>query len=197
MKIVLYIILSLLVGQQMVAQIDISKTLFDSATHKRIYQISISDYQQIELIEDVNGQYSGTLTSAVWKVNRKEERKKILQQKLTIPSKHVQEIMNIGSLNNIENLESCKDVKGCVIGLDGRSVFFTIKTSKLSREYWYWEPENDQYQDSSVVQIKNIRQILKGIRKYIDLKMIFDSFINELPFGKYSFGGVIITKRVN
>ena len=188
------IILLLLTQHSRSQELDVIRT-FDSTDHKRIYRISKSDFQHIEMIENLDGTFTGTLKNIIWKVNKKEERTKLVQQKLSIPPYHVEQLMNIGLLNNIETLADCQDVKGCIIGLDGTSISFSIRTPVRNYSYRYWEPENDHYQDSTITEIKYVRAILDGINKRMSLRTIYNSFTSDLPIGKYAYGGIIMTKK--
>jgi len=172
-----------------------SATKLDSTKHQRIYQISKSDFQQIELIENLNGTFQGTLTNTIWKMNRKEERIRTIQQVLNIPAIHVEQLMNICYMNDIENLPSCEDVNGYVHGLDGTSISFGIQTHELNRNYYYWELENNHYQDSTITETKKVRMMLSSIHERMSLKRLFNMFTNKLPSGKYAFGGIIMEKR--
>jgi hypothetical protein len=169
-------------------------TRFDSTIHKRIYGISKSNFQYIQLIENQDGTFNGTLTNTIWKVTRKEERTKMIQQKLTIPPNHVKQLMYIGFSNSIETLPSCQAVENCVIGLDGASFSFGIRTLEVERDYSYWEPESD-YQDSTITQIIKVRSILSGVQELINMQLLYDRFTCELPSGRYAFGTIIMTKR--
>ena len=168
---------------------------FDSTKHQRIYQISKSDFQQIELIENLDGTFQGILTNTIWKLNRKEERTRTIQQVLSIPASQVEQLLNIGYANNIETLPSCEDIEGYVNGLDGTSISFGIQTPELDRSYHYWEPENDYYQDSTLTETIKVRAILTAIQERMNLKLLFDMFTSELPSGKYVFGGIIMERR--
>ncbi|MFK7951873.1 MAG: hypothetical protein AB8B73_03435 [Ekhidna sp.] len=169
-------------------------TAFDSVKHQRIYQISRSDFQQIELIENLDGTFQETLTNIIWNVNKKEERTKPIEQTLNVPSDHVEQLMNIGFTNNIETNPNCQDVEGYVTGVDGTSISFGIRTPELERTYYYLEPENDNYQDSTVSETRKVRTIIMSIHERMNLKLLFDTFTSELPSGKYAFGGIIMEK---
>ncbi|HYG37363.1 MAG TPA: hypothetical protein VD908_02035 [Cytophagales bacterium] len=195
MRYLAIIIILILLPDNSISQELEQITTFDSTSHKRIYKISKSDFQHIVLIENLDGTFNGKLVNTIWKVNRKEERTKLIQQTLKIPPYHVEELMNIGFINNIETLSDCEDVDGCVIGLDGTSISFNIRAPELDRNYWYWEPDNDHYQDSTITEIKNVRTILDEIDKRISLRTLYDSFTSDLPIGKYAYGGIIMTKK--
>lgn len=170
-------------------------TEFNPTQHRRIYQISKSDFQQIELIENLDGTFQGTLTNIIRTVNRKEEHKRTIHQVLNIPSHDVEQLMEIGFTNEIETLPSCEDIEGYTNGLDGISISFDIRTTQLKRTYYYWEPENNYYQDSTLTETLKVRAILSGIHERMNLKLLFDKFTNELPSGKYAYGGIIMEKR--
>jgi len=151
--------------------------------------------QHLELIEYLDGTFVGTLTNSIWKVNRREERTTTIEQVLNIPPNHVEQLMNIGFSNDIETLPNCQDVDEYVNGLDGTAISFSIRTPELERAYYYWEPESDYYQDSTLTETKKVRNILSGIHERMNLRLLFDGFTSELPSGKYAFGGIIMEKK--
>jgi hypothetical protein len=195
MKYLAIFIIFIFATDSSLSQEIVHKTAFDSTEHKRIYRISKSDYQHIELVENLDGVFSGQLINVIWKVNRKDQRTKAIEQTLDLTSSQVKNIMDIAFVNNIEILPNCEDVDGCVIGLDGTSISFKVITTEVNRDFWYWEPENDYYQDPSISEIISVRTILNAVSEQINLNSLYSSFTSDLPKGNYAFGGLRMKKN--
>lgn len=167
---------------------------FDSLVHKKIYRIEFSDYQLVEFISFQNQTFSGRVINSVWKTNRKGIKNKLKYDINHIDPLDVDMLFDELLETNIEILPTCSNLEGCVVGMDGLYVSFNINTSNGSRNYWYWEPENDRYQNSNIPEIKNVRKILAIIKSKINLQGLFEEFKDSLPNGTYSFGGIVMQK---
>lgn len=174
---------------------SVQHTNFDKLIYERIYTIEINDRQLLELVKSMDHSYEGVLINSVLKINRKGEPIKYIRQRLAIPGDDVEKIMNEVFKQGVESIPSCSEVEGCITGFDGTSISFHIKTTDVDREFSYWEPENDYYQNPDLKEIAQIRGLLKIIKMKIDLNYLFDQFIDSLPIGIYSYGGVLVTKR--
>lgn len=174
-------------------------TKFDSKNHQRIYRVQIEDYQNLELIDFKNGEYTGTLTHVVWTINRKEIRKDSITQKISIPNSMAEKL--ISELNNhgFGNLKDCYNVENCISGLDGTTTFFTtIKDGEINSAS-YWELESDYYYNQNKVKLPaeviKARNLISIINKEFDLKGQFKNFLSRLPKGRYSYSMLIMEKK--
>lgn len=158
--------------------------------HNRIYEISVEDYQIVQLVELQNGEFKGTLTNSVWTTNEKEDRIKRIVQKIKIPESIVTLLMNELKQNDFEYIPDC----GNCMGLDGATTFFTVKTEKVERTYSYWELESDYYfkEPNIPVGVRKTRKILNLINDQFDLKQQYKNFINRLSFGKYAYSSILL-----
>ena len=169
-------------------------TVFDSAIHKRVYLLNINYFLYAELIELQDHSFKGRYIMTVSKINKKEVPVKILKHALIIPADDVEYLMKAVHQEQIETLVDCGDIEGYVIGNDGFNLQVQISTKELNRNYGYWEPENDRYQNPQLKEIQRIRAILKLLRSKIDLYGLFDRYTATLPPGRYAYGGIVLTK---
>ena len=176
--------------------LEIELTEFDSIIHSKIYRIDIGGYQCLELVEFKNGKLSGSLTNSVYVSNQKGTNKKLISQKINIPQNMINNLFKILTENHFETIPDCKDVYGCIIGLDGTTTSFTVLTNNTNRAYSYWEIDsNYYYKDKEIPQeVFKVRKILKEVNNIVDLKIQFENFKIRLPKGIYCFNGVIMTK---
>lgn len=172
-------------------------TEFDSIIHSKIYRIDIGSYQCLELVEFKNSNLSGSLTNSVYESNKKGISEKLIPQKINIPQNMINILFKILTENHFESIPDCKDVNGCITGLDGTTTSFTVLTNKINRRYSYWEIDSNYYYKGKEIpkEVFEVRRILKEINNEIDLKIQFENFKMRLPTGIYSFNGVIITKK--
>ena len=184
-----------LFSQKNSLQIELTK--FDSIEHNKIYRIDIGNYQCLELIEFKNGKTSGTLINSVCKSNRKWKNKKLIFQKIKISENITVKLIKTLTENNFDNIPDCKDVKDCIIGLDGITTTFSINSIKINRTYSYWEIGSDYYYKNKEIpkEVFEVRKILIEIEKVIDLRKEFENFKKNLPKGTYGFNGIIMTKK--
>ncbi|MDO1451417.1 hypothetical protein Q0590_34400 [Rhodocytophaga aerolata] len=166
----------------------------EKTTYPKAYRIWNS-YQVIELIQENDSTYRGQLINYVAKINRKEEKKRLINQKLFIPESVAKTLIHQLTAQDIEYLPDGKDVKGYVTGLDGMSYQFEIKSAGKYRIYSYWEPEDDLYQNSQIQEVQKVRNILSALDQHLDVWKLFTSFRDQLPYGRYQYGGIIMTKR--
>lgn len=82
-----------------------------------------------------------------------------------------------------------------MIGCDGNSVTFEIKTPNTKRSYFYWEPEFQNYQDSQNINVIAVQQILIALNKDVNRSQLFKNFTETLGVGKYRYGMIIMTKK--
>ena len=176
---------------------ELNLTQFDSLIHNRIYEIGVEDYQIVQLIELKSGKFKGTLTHSVWTTNRKEERIKIIVQKINIPESTAKILMTNLSKNDFENIPDCNEKEGCLIGLDGTTTFFNVNTNKIERTLSYWELESDYYYKEPNIpnSVRQSRKILDLINEQFDLKEQFENFTSGLPFGKYIYSSMIMERK--
>lgn len=162
---------------------------------EKIYRIWFDDYQVIELVENENMIVNGSLINYVTKIDKNENKNRIISQKLTIPEHTAKELFEKFKTENIELIHDCREIEGYVLGCDGNSVTFEIKTPSVNRAYFYWEPENDNYQNSTNINVHCVRQILICINKEINRSLLFKNFTDRLGIGKYRYGMIILTKK--
>jgi hypothetical protein len=167
----------------------------DNPASEKIYRIWFDDYQVLELIENNESQVRGKLVNYVTKIARNKKNNKIINQTLKIPEESAKRLVKKFEENNIETLLDCRDIDGYVIGCDGSSVTFEIKTPIIQRTYYYWEPEFQTYQDSTNINVIAVRQILIAMNKEFNCSQLFKNFIGTLGFGKYSWGMILMTKE--
>ena len=174
---------------------ELKLTVFDSVLHSRIYQIQIDDYQMVELIEYNKGEFDGSLINTVWKNEGKKYHTELIIQNIKIPSLRVKKLMNLLKDKDFETIPNCKDIKGCVEGLDGKSISFYVFDKKITRSYSYWEPESDYYyKDPIIKEVLKVRDILKTINSEFNLWDYFEKFRDRLPSGSYNYGMVGMQK---
>ncbi|QCR22316.1 hypothetical protein [Pontibacter sp. SGAir0037] len=149
-------------------------------------------YQVVELISINDSIYHGQLVNFVTKVNRKEERKGIVSQRLTIPATVTKTLIEQLLKEGVEELPDSYDVEGYVNGLDGTTYVFEVSSHDKYRVYSYWEPENDHYQNPELKEVKSVRNIISAINKQFDSWKLFTAFRDNLPAGRYQYGGIIM-----
>ncbi len=149
-------------------------------------------YQVVELIRVNDSVYHGQLVNFITKVNRKEELKGIVSQSLSIPATVTKTLMEQLLKEGVEGLPDSYDVEGYVNGLDGTTYVFEVSSHYKYRVYSYWEPENDRYQNPELREVKSVRNIISVINKQFDSWKIFTMFRDNLPAGRYQYGGIIM-----
>jgi len=99
--------------------------------------------------------------------------------------------------NNFENIPKCDENDGCLIGLDGTTTFFNVKTNKIEKSQSYWELESDYYYKEPNIpnSVRQSRKILDLINEQFDLKVQFGNFTSRLPFGKYIYSSMIMERK--
>lgn len=142
--------LLLFINVQLIVAQESDSTNFNPEVHLRIYRVGISDYQYIELIERKSHVFTGSLTSRVWKANKKGYTSEIIKERLVIPSSDTQQLMDVFDTNNISTIRDGYEIEGYASGFDGTTISFEIETLSLSRRISFWEPENNYYQDASL-----------------------------------------------
>lgn len=192
MRVICFLLLFIIVQLTIAQKSDFTK--FNPDIHLRIYRIEISNYQFIELVETNDHAFKGRLINRVRKINRKEKHKKIISETLMIPSSDVKQIMGIANRNEIETLPNSLEIKKYTNGLDGMNMSFVIEKSNSTRSFSYWEPESN-YQDSTLMEVIAVRNIISTLREKINFEFHFEKFRSNLPIGKYAYGGVIVTIR--
>ena len=155
----------------------------------------VDDYQVLELVANEKYQIKGQFVNYVTKIARKEPKNKIVSQKLIIPEKTAQNLFEKFHQENIETLPDYRYIDNYVIGCDGISVTFEIKTPNIQRSYFYWEPEFQVYQDSTNINVIAVRQTLIALNKEINRSQLFKNFTETLGIGKYRYGMIIMTKK--
>lgn len=168
----------------------------DAASHLKAFRVWNS-YQVVELVQENDSLHRGQLINYVYvtRVNRKEEKKRMISQRLTIPESVAKTLIHQLTAQDIEYLPDAIQVKGYKIGVDGTSYQFEIKSASSYRIYSYWEPENDRYQNPQIQEVQKVRNILSALNHEFDLWKLFTSFRDHLPNGRYHYGGIILTKR--
>lgn len=160
--------------------------------NEKIYRIWFDDYQVIELVKTEDSLVNGTLINYVTKVVRNGKKNKIISQKLEIPEYTAKKLFEKFKNENIETLPDSRDIDGYVFGCDGNSVTFEIKTSNVNRSYFYWEPENNNYQDSTNINVIAVRQILCAVKREMNRYILFKNFTASLGVGEYHYGMIVL-----
>ncbi len=174
-------------------RIGIELKHYDSLNFKKAYRIW-TDYQVVELIKLTDSTYSGSLTNFV--TQRKSKKKnEIVFQKIKIQDKTVEKLIKTLQSQNIETLKDSDEIEGYPKGFDGKTYIFEIGNEKNRRVYSYWEPENEQYQNPEMPEIKNVRSILTSINSEFNLWDYFVKFRDRLPNGKYSYGMINMVRK--
>lgn len=166
---------------------------FDSLICQKAYRIWYP-HQVIELIELEDSHFSGQLVNFATRITRKGEPLNTVNQNLIIPNYTVPSLMADLMEENIETLPDSYEVDNYVNGLDGTTLIFEILVDNQYRLYSYWEPENDHYQDSTLMEVKQIRNIIAIIKGPMDLERLYSRFTDGLERGDYEVGGVILRK---
>lgn len=177
-------------------QIDILKLhRSEKPINEKIYRIWFDDYQVLELVANEKSKVKGQFVNYVTEIARNEKKNKIVSQNLTIPGETAQRLFEKFSQENIEILPDCRDIDNYVIGCDGNSVTFEIKTPDTKRSYFYWEPEFQNYQDSQNINVIAVQQILIALNKDVNRSQLFKNFTETLGVGTYRYGMIIMTKK--
>jgi uncharacterized protein YbaA (DUF1428 family) len=173
-------------------RIEIGLQHYDSLNFKKAYRIW-TDYQVVELIKLTDSTYSGSLTNFVTQ-RKSKKRSEIVFQRIKIPDKTVEKLIKTLQLQNIETLKDSDEIESYPKGFDGKTYVFEIGKEKTRRVYSYWEPENEQYQNPEMPEIKNVRSILASINSEFNLWDYFVKFRDRLPSGSYSYGMINMVK---
>jgi len=170
----------------------------DSLNHKRIYQIKIGETKVIELIENQNSEYNGTLTNKVWKTNRKGVRKKQILNAIKIPDLMVKRLMNNFKKDGITELKDCTKVGDCIRGADGTTIIFNSFENRLINQASFWSLFSDSYykkENRLYQQVVKARKVYSHIEEEFNLQELYNDFVKRLPKGTYSYGMIRLTKR--
>ena len=186
---------------------------FTSFSQSRYYKINYGDLpQSIELAENDNGKFNGTVNTELdkgnwditwlnrtcrklWKIETKK--KSIVDP---INDELVKNLMNQLEKDGIETIKNCTDDVDCNnIGfLDGSSTFFKIKTIKNDREYYFSaiHPISKENIETNEIR-KQAQNIITTLDKFIIQKESFSNAIKQLPRGKYYYFSGISICRIN
>jgi len=170
---------------------------FENQHYEKAYRIWKNSYQVVELIKINDTTYLGQLVNYVNKVTKRAKGNKTIFQKLIIPDGTVKLLIEKLSSENIENLQDSDKVNGYINGLDGITYVFEISSNNQNRIYSYWEPENVHYQNSEIIEVKHVRNILNAIKTEMDTERLFAGFIDSLDIGTYHYSGIEINKFLN
>jgi hypothetical protein len=162
--------------------------------NEKVYRIWFDDFQVIELVKTENSVVKGTLVNYVTKIVRNCKKNKIISQsqKLEIPENMAKTLFEKFKNENIETLPDSRDIDGYVFGCDGNSVTFEEKTPNVNRTYFYWEPENNNYQDSTNINVIAVRQFLNAVNGEMNRSRLFRNFTANLEVGEYHYGMIAL-----
>lgn len=170
-------------------------TKFDSITHQRIYQINIRKQQTLELLEFKNGEFEGSLINSVFKMDRRNNLE-LMNIKINVPAQTVKTLMNELKEKQFENIPNCTDIKNCISGTSRSfsTVRFTSITEEKFHEYYY---QNSKSGDNKTLSEDHYpaQELLSVITNEINLEKEFQNFLSRLPDGKYTYDGIIFTKK--
>jgi hypothetical protein len=186
---------------------------FTSFSQIRYYKINYGDLpQSIELIENDNGKFKGSINTEldkgnwditwlnrtwrkVWKIQAKK--KSIIDP---IDEELVKNLMYQLEKDGIETIKNCEDDIDCNnIGfLDGSSTSFKIKTKKNERKYYFSEiyPILKDNRETNEIR-KQAQNIITTLDRFISQKESFSKAIKQLPRGKYYYFSGISICRIN
>ena len=187
-----YSLFLLLIPFFVISQISIQKTTFNQKLHNKIYTIGFGDCQILELIKDTDNKITGTLINAVWKLKKKEGRGEIVTQKTVLSNNTSTDLFTDLEKNNFDKISDCN-----CDGLDGTTTTFITQTQDFINQAYYWELESDYYKKDEIqsAKVSEARKLTASIAQYIDVKVSFQTFLNTLPKGKYTFGMIIMEKK--
>jgi hypothetical protein len=173
----------------------------DTIYQKGICGITIcnTDFQAVHLVQRHDSSFFGDFVSIarVEKENTAEFNRyaKRITKTTALPEQKVHMLMDSLGILGIERLPDIKDIDGYVSGLDGVVYSYYIYSNQGSRSCSYWCPESDYYQNPSIKEVQQVRAILRLLERQLKLTEEFDLFKNELPKGKYYYGGVVMVKQ--
>ncbi|MBB6613016.1 hypothetical protein H7F15_18390 [Pontibacter sp. Tf4] len=169
---------------------ELGMTTLDSAGHVKTYRIWYNSMQVVELVQLNDSTFDGHIVNYVTKNSgtRKKPKEETLIHKTKIPPLTVRNLIDTLHSANIETLPDSDKIKDYPQGFDGRNYVFEIGTQGNYRIYSYWEPENEQYQNGSLMEIINVRKILRTLQTELGLAKLFSGFIDRLPKGSYTYG---------
>jgi len=193
---------TLLVSIQCISQINVGNELktvdYDSLLHNKIYRIDLRDSQYLELIEFKDGNYAGQLVNSTWEKKGKNYQAKLITQKIRVPENLAKNLMINLRAKDIEIIPKCEESPECITtGVDGTGITVTISQRESKKSYYYyWEVESDYYYKKGdiPINIQKLRNILSYLENSIHYKNQFTRFIDYLPKGTYTFGGIGIVK---
>ncbi|MCV9927198.1 hypothetical protein OIU83_06020 [Flavobacterium sp. LS1R49] len=170
-------------------------TRFDNLIHQRIYRINLGEQITLELLEFKKAEFKGYLINSVSKVDRKNNFE-LISIKIKVPDKTVQTLMDELKAKQFETILDCENTPNCLKGFDGTTTSFTSITNNAFHEYSYWEVERDFYYKDKAIpnEVLQVRELLSIVNNKINLKQEFRNFLDRLPIGSYSYGGVTMTK---
>jgi len=168
----------------------------DSAEYQKAYRIW-RDYQVVELLQYDDSTFDGQIVNFVTKHSgsKRKPKSEMLVHKVKIPAQTVSLLMDTLQENNIETLPDSEEIENYPQGHDGTTYIFEVGKNEAYRLYSYWEPENDRYQDGSLPEIISVRRILKSLNNEFSLNKLFVGFLDRLPKGEYSYGGIYMIKN--
>ena len=173
-------------------RVEIGLKHYDSLNFIKAYRIW-TDYQVVELIKLTDSTYRGSLTNYV--TQRKTKKKsEIIFQRIKILDKTVEKLIKTLQTQNIETLKDSDEIEGYPTGFDGKTYVFEIGKEKIRRFYSYWEPENEQFQNPEIPEIKNVQDILNSINSEFNLWENFVKFCHRLPKGSYTYAMINMIK---
>ena len=193
---VLFTLLSLNAVSQTTDE-NLLKEDFDPVSQEKKYRIEIFQNQFIELTKFKNGNFSGKLVNSVWKNKGKKYRIDLISQKIKIPDSMSKKLMLDLERKGIEQIPKCTETKDCITtGVDGRSTNIFVFGNDLERSYSYWEVESEHYYKKGNVpnEIQQIRELLLSLENETHYRQQFKRFLDYLPKGSYSYGGINMIK---
>lgn len=169
---------------------------FNSLIHQRIYQLNIGKHQALKLLEFKNGEFEGSLINSAFKMDRKNNLE-LMTVKINVPVKTVKILMDELKEKQFENIPDCKEIKNCIDGTSSsfNTIHFTSITDAKFHKYYYWKTESDYNNKALSRETAQVRELLSIINNEINLEKEFQNFVSRLPIGKYTYDGIIITKK--
>ena len=90
-------------------RIEIGLKHYDSLNYEKAYRIW-TDYQVVELIKVNDSTFNGNLTNFVTE-NKRKNKTETIYQKIKIPNKTVEKLINSLQMENIEILKDCSEIE--------------------------------------------------------------------------------------
>ncbi|MDB5221808.1 MAG: hypothetical protein JWN83_475 [Chitinophagaceae bacterium] len=175
----------------------LSLPLLDTSSYNKYYRIW-SDRQVIDLWQNINGAFSGRLTTwADEYVSNKEEptyRSFIVIKKLSDDT--IKLLMSLINISNILSLPSDDSIKGWRRGFDGITYIIEQSSKENYSFKTYWTP---RVQDS-LKEAKQVQEFIDSIFFLTNAPNILKEFSKAIPYECYFNGGIgvackILTKK--